>query len=241
MYTIAIVDDEQESIDEFKTCLSRYFSEYGNGNEYRIVEFHDGSELLDNYKPNYDIIFLDIEMEQLDGINAARKIRNLDDHTAIIFLTRMARYAINGYDVQAIDFIVKPLDYDKFAVKFRKALDYVESTRTTTIEIKSTEGMRYVSGRDIYYLEVLDHKLIYHTIQGNIETYGTFKDAQVELEEEGSFYPCNRCYLVNLRYVNGTDGSSVYLSSGESLIISRHKKKDFLAAVARYYGQGRVG
>lgn len=137
-YTIAIVDDEQKSIDEFKSCVQRYFAE--NGGEYKIVEFYDGKDLLEEYTARFDIIFLDIEMKEMNGIRAAKKIRSVDSHTAIIFLTRMERYAIKGYEVQAIDFIVKPLEYDKFVLKFKKALRYVKANESKILEVKIAGG-----------------------------------------------------------------------------------------------------
>lgn len=86
----------------------------------------------------------------------------------------------------------------------------------------------------------MNHKIIYHTIDENVETYGTFKNVEAQLGD-GEFCLCNRCYLVNLRYVIGVNGNDVLIKNGETLVISRHKKKEFLAAVARYYGQGRNG
>ena len=108
MYSIAIVDDDGNDISLLKSAIERYFKE--NGGDYRIAEFHDGSELMADYAPRYDIVFLDIDMKQLDGMAAAKRIRRTDGGTAIIFVTRMAKYAIKGYEVSALDFIVKPVD-----------------------------------------------------------------------------------------------------------------------------------
>lgn len=116
MVSIAIVDDDTEDILTLERHIARYFAE--KGGEYGIASFYDGSELMRDYAPKYDIVFLDIDMEKLNGMAAAKRIRDTDEHTAIVFVTRMAKYAIKGYEVSALDFIVKPVEYGSFALKF---------------------------------------------------------------------------------------------------------------------------
>lgn len=232
MYAIAIVDDDREDIAAFKELVGRYFKE--NGGEYTLAEFSDGSEIIAEYSPRYDIVFLDIDMEKLNGIATAKKIRKSDENTVIIFVTRMAKYAIKGYEVSALDFIVKPVEYYGFALKFRRALRYVDSNRKNIISLKVGGSMVYVDECEIKYIETINHYLVYHTKRGEFKILGALKSATEQLSPE-NFAMCNRCYLVNMRYVESVEGNMLSLGD-EKLIISRYKRKEFLKALAKFWG-----
>ena len=232
MYSIAIVDDDGNDISLLKSAIERYFKE--NGGDYRIAEFHDGSELMAGYAPRYDIVFLDIDMKQLDGMAAAKRIRRTDDGTAIIFVTRMAKYAIKGYEVSALDFIVKPVDYFSFALKMKRALAYVETNRKKPVMLKMGADAEYVYETEIKYVETLSHYLIYHTVRGDFKLLGSLKSATEQLSPE-TFILCNRCYLVNMRYVTEVKDNIVFIGD-EQLIISRYRRKEFMEALAKFWG-----
>lgn len=233
MYTFAIVDDEQSCIDDLKDKISTYFSQ--NKGEFDVVEFHDGKELLKDYKPRFDVIFLDIEMNDVDGMRAAEEIRRKDQRTAIIFITRLSGYAISGYAVSALDFIVKPLSYERFAPKLARALAYADRNRVKNIVVGSGDNMRYIDPMEIRYVEVQNHKVGYVLANERIEVWGTLKEVEGQLSDLG-FCECNRCYLVNLRFVKGIDGNMVKVGD-EKLLISRYKKKELLVSLAKFYGK----
>ena len=232
MYSIAIVDDDNKDIRALRIMLERYFRE--NEGEYCIAEFHYGSELMSDYSPKYDIVFLDIDMKELNGMAAAKRIRMTDESTAIIFVTRMAKYAIKGYEVSALDFIVKPLDYYSFALKIKRALNYVAANRKKLIELKVGSDIQYVDENDIKYVETLSHYLIYHTVKGDFKLLGSLKSAAEQLSAE-SFVLCNRCYLVNMRYVTEISENAVRVGD-DMLIISRYRRKEFMKALAKFCG-----
>ena len=232
MYSIAIVDDDGNDISLLKSAIERYFKE--NGGDYRIAEFHDGSELMADYAPRYDIVFLDIDMKQLNGMAAAKRIRRTDNGTAIIFVTRMAKYAIKGYEVSALDFIVKPVDYFSFALKMKRALAYVETNRKKPVMLKMGADAEYVYETEIKFVETLSHYLIYHTVRGDFKLLGSLKSATEQLSPE-TFILCNRCYLVNMRYVTEVKDNIVFIGD-EQLIISRYRRKEFMEALAKFWG-----
>ena len=109
MYHIAICDDEIEFVSELKDLLKRYSGE--TGIELMIAEYRNGQELIENYDTTTDLIFLDIQMNKMDGLTAAGKIRELDEEVSIIFLTSLKQYALEGYQYQAVNYIVKPMKY----------------------------------------------------------------------------------------------------------------------------------
>lgn len=234
MYTIAVVDDEKEQTDKILGYLNRYFDENGaDGKQFTPFVYRDGKELLEGYEPKYDVIFLDVEMADVDGLNAARLIRERDEKTAIIFITRMANYAIRGYEVNALDFMVKPVDYYQFSIKLKKALRFVELNREKLIKIENNGDVRWLNASEIRYLEIQNHSLIFHLTDGEVKTWGSLKNVAEQLENEGFAY-CNRCYLINLRFVTGIVKNDCILGN-DSLAISKYKKKEFTAELARFY------
>lgn len=232
MYSIAVVDDDDSDIAALTGYIKKFFKD--DESKYCVATFRDGSELMDGYSPKYDIVFLDIDMEKLNGMSTAKKIRNTDEKTAIIFVTRMAKYAIKGYEVSALDFIVKPVEYSSFVLKFSRALAYVDRNRKNTISLKTGFGTIYFDESEIKYIETLSHYLIYHTVKGDYKILGTLKNAVDSLKGE-SFSMCNRCYLVNMCYVTAVVENTVYIGD-EKLIVSRYRKKEFMETLAHFLG-----
>ena len=115
MYRIAIVEDDCNFIEELQSYLGQYASE--EKQTFEISVFHDGAEILENYEPKYDLILLDVEMPKVNGMDAAEKIREMDESVVLMFITNMAQYAIRGYSVGALDFVMKPITYYTFSMK----------------------------------------------------------------------------------------------------------------------------
>jgi DNA-binding LytR/AlgR family response regulator len=173
----------------------------------------------------------------MNGMEAARNIRICDKEAVIIFVTNMAQYAIQGYEVNALDFILKPVTYENFVFRMEKALRYVAKKGTATITLKSQKGIIRIAVDEIYYVEVMLHYLTYHTARGEFTVRGTIKEAVRQLSDF-SFAQCKNCYLVNLKYVESIEGSLLQVK-GEHLQISRNCKNEFMQAFTRYVG--RIG
>ena len=131
MYRIAIVDDDREFVEELKKYINQYGQE--EGQEFEISAFYDGAEILENYAPKYDLILLDIEMPKVNGMDAAEKIREVDENVVLMFITNMAQYAIRGYSVGALDFVMKPITYYTFSMKIKRALKRVQKKELSSI------------------------------------------------------------------------------------------------------------
>lgn len=139
MYHIAIVEDEEE----FRGQLQEYLRQYEKENQlsFQISVFEDGTEILENYKNEYDMILLDIQMPKLNGMDAAEFIREKDEDVVIMFITNMAQYAIRGYSVGALDFIMKPITYYTFAMKMTRAIKRVEKKAQKHLVLNLPDGI----------------------------------------------------------------------------------------------------
>ena len=148
MVRIAIAEDDDTCAGQLQEYLKRYAGE--SGEEFQISVFPDGLELVESYRPNYDVLLLDIEMPHLDGMEAARRIRQIDPAVIIIFITNMAKYAIKGYEVGALDFVLKPVSYFAFAVKLSKVVSALRARRQVSLVIPDEGGLRKVPADEIY-------------------------------------------------------------------------------------------
>lgn len=201
----------------------------------KLQQYASGTAFLSHYHADQDIVFLDIDMPGMNGIETARAIRRLDDAVLLIFVTNMAQYAITGYEVQAFDYILKPVNPYSFAIKLRRALARVAGAAADAaqIQVKEKGAIRRIKTASIRYAEVAGHYVIYHTTEGEVTEYGTLKEARAKLGP--GFAQCSQSFLINLRYIEAVDRASVRVA-GQTIYISRKMKADFLAAVARYLG-----
>lgn len=169
-------------------------------------------------------------MPNINGIDASFKLRKFDHEVKLIFLTNLQQYALEGYKVEALDYLIKPIKYTSLKNVLLKVLKAKNSDKK--IIIKNIDGIFSINMKDIYYLEVLRHKIIYHTTNGDVALWGNLSLEENKLDLEQFAY-CNNCYLVNLNYVTKIDNENVYLNK-ISLKISRGKRKDFIAKVSSY-------
>lgn len=228
MLRIAVADDEASEREYLCRMLQRFADE--RGLSFDIQTYDDGSALLD-LPQEPDIILLDIEMQGVDGMKAARRLRSAGVSSQIMFVTNMAQYAIKGYEVDALDFLVKPVRYPTFAFKFERAVREASQRRRVRVKLETKNGLKLVDASEIRFVEVKGHKLTYHTTSGDVEVWGTMKEAAAPLEGHG-FASCNACYLVNLDQVTGLEGDFV-LVGPDSLKMSRGKRAAFVDALTR--------
>ena len=236
MLSVAIVEDD----DREASILEEHIRKFGETNEesFEIERFKNAFSLLENYRHVYDIIFMDIIMPQINGMEAARKLRELDTVVTLIFVTNMAKYAVNGYEVDALDFILKPVSYSTFSMKFKKALTKILSNAGADIMVSRKAGIVYLSSRKVIYVEVAGHKLKYHLRDEVVEGYGALSDLEKQLKII-NFVRCNSCYLINPQYISNVQGYIVTMMNGEELLISHPRKKMFMIQLADWLGGGK--
>jgi len=232
MNAIALVEDDEKAVAICKSYLSRYQKE--TGESFKLFRFSDGAAFLKGYKSIYDVVFMDIEMPNLDGLEASKRLRSIDSFVPLVFMTNMAQYAIKGYEVNALDYIVKPVGYFTFIAKLNKALAYKKKYADREVTINKRDGMIRLETSQIYYIEVMNHSLIYHTDKGDIEATGSLSKAEDTLKKN-HFSRCNNCYLINLFYVTAVKEEEVVVNETR-LKISRSKKKSFLNDLIGFQG-----
>lgn len=233
MIKIAIVEDEHAYAMQLQEYLHQYEKE--NGEVFEISFFSDGDEIVNKYNPVYDIILMDVEMKFMDGMSAAEEIRKVDTEVVIMFITNMPQYAIRGYAVDALDYVLKPVSYFAFSQRLNRAISRMKKRETKMITISIKGGTVRLNVTNVTYIESQGHTLIFHTVNGIHETSGTMKELEKELSEL-NFYRGNKGYLINLAHVESVkDGCAVV--RGEQLLLSRARKKEFMEALTRYWGE----
>lgn len=233
MINIAIVEDEAVEAERLSEYLRRYEKETG-GTKFHIVRFADGISFLTNYKAEYDIIFMDIEMPDLDGMATAHKLRIQDPGVILVFVTNMAQFAVKGYEVDAMDFMVKPVPYDNFRLKVARAIKKLEYKRDDKLVVYGRTGASVVMIPKIRYVEVVNHMLTFYTVEGAVSATGTLKNIEEKLVGRG-FSRANSCYLVNLDYVTGYEDGIAELGQ-DRLSVSRSHRKQFMKDIADHLG-----
>lgn len=234
MYHIAIVEDEKEFSAQLVQYLRQYEQE--NGVAFQISVFYDGESILKNYTPDYDAIFLDIQMPGRNGMQTAEAIRETDEDVVLMFITNMAQYAISGYAVGALDFVMKPITYYAFSMSLGRVLKRVQkkAREQNTVVLSLPDGMKKLDTKQIYFVEIQNRMLHYHTTEGEFVLKGTMQSVEKELESY-AFAKCNHWYMVNMLHVKEVRKNIVTVGEFK-LEISRRNKNTFLKALTEYLG-----
>lgn len=230
MVNICIVEDNADNLSLLKKCINKFGKE--NKIDFAVDSFEDGLGFLDAYTPKYSLVFLDIQLPNIDGIEVAHRLRKIDKKVGIIFVTNLLKYAIKGYEVQAFDYIVKPVNYFDFSSRLKKFMEYFADFESEEITLSSGGQLYRLDIKDVRYVDIDGHNIIYHTAGRDIDVRGSLGDAEKELNED--FIRCNSGILVNLNYVESVDKYSVRLKGGVVLPLSRPKKKEFMEAVTKF-------
>lgn len=233
MYKIAIVEDSTEDLEKLTACLRRYEKEHKLS--FSVSAFSNPAAFLDAYHSDYDLVFMDIELPVFNGMEVARQLREIDTVVTLVFVTNMEQYAVSGYEVDAIDFVVKPINYNRFSSMMRRALRHSARRAEKEIVIQNTGFMVRLRASQIYYIEIRDHLLIYHTEQGNLEAWGKLSELEEELAPHG-FARCSNAHLVNLRHIVSVEGNTVNVA-GAGLPVSQRRRKTFYSSITSYLSE----
>jgi len=227
---IALVEDEQKWVEAFSAYIKKY------GEETKAVfgmdVFLNGMDFISDYKGGYDLILMDIAMPHMNGLEAANRLRQTDENVCLIFVTTLAQYAVKGYEVNAFDFLVKPVEYGLFKIKLDKAFAYISKKGKTSFTVVTANGMRKVPLSEIRYIESEKHYLYFHTSSEVYKMRASLDDVK-GFFKENAFAEINRSLLVNLAFVEGYTATEVIVA-GETLPLSRVYKAQFLNALTSF-------
>ena len=231
MIKFAICDDEPIMAQALAGHLAEYMKE-NLITAYDLSSFSDGRALLDA-GGSFDVIFLDIQMEQPDGMETARLLRRRGDHSLLIFVTVLKECVFDSFQMEAFDYLLKPLDSARFHQTMDRALRSLEQRTAGDLVIQKGTGCEVVLLSDIVYCEVLGRKIYLHKSDGTVSDYYN-KLEDLERRVDGRFFKCHRSYLVNLDYVRGCQDGQVLLSQGERIPASRLRERELTQALLRY-------
>lgn len=233
---LAIVEDDDKVRQQLQTYVLQYFQ--GRENDVEIRLFADGDEILEDYAADYDLIFLDIQMKHLDGLATAERIRERDEDVYLVFITNLANYAIRGYAVHALDFILKPVNFLMLRQVLMSVERLLDQKPKRYITLPTDTGLTRLDVSQITYVETDGHAVSIYTEKGAYRLRQSMRGMEELLGKYG-FFRCNSCYLVNLRHVERVENGGAIVG-GQTLTVSRPRYKAFMEALTKYLGGAKV-
>lgn len=230
MINIAICDDEIFMQNELTEIVSGFFQSMNI--EVMILRFSNGNSLLQYNKP-LDIIFLDIQMNELNGMETAKKLRQQNYKGYFIFVTVMEELVFHSFEVRAFDYLIKPIDYNRFIQTMQRLLNDIQNSADTNLLVHKGNECSIISFDDIIYCEIINRKIFLHLNQQEVIDYYE-KIENLEKKLDGRFFRCHRSYLVNLKYLKSYKNGLAYLNNGETIPVSRLRSKEFSSVVLQY-------
>lgn len=234
MIHIAIVEDVAADQKRLQEYVRTYLTD--KQRSFTFYLFSDAESFLDNYPTGLDLVFLDIEMKQMDGIQAARRIRQFDDHVQILFVTNMVQFALEGYAVDAADFIVKPVSYPSFCARMDKLMRKWDAHQNSFLMTKRGKETVCCRIQDITYIESINKQILIH--RKSMEPLPCSEPLyalEKKLGEE-PFFRCHNAFLVNMDHVQSVNATDVSVNDVQ-IPISKYRKHEFLHNLANYRGR----
>lgn len=229
MIQFVVCDDDASLCADLSARLSNYM---GDTHPHHITCFASGEALLASAQP-FDLIFLDIQMAQPDGMETARLLRQRDSHSLLIFVSILKEYVFDAFAVEAFDYLVKPLEQDRFLRTMDRAMQVLAQRSHQHLTIQKGHTLQLIPLSQILYCEVLGRKVHIHQEDGQVFHYYEKLEA-LQQQLAGHFFRCHRSYLVNLDHVRGCSGGQVRLSDGSAIPVSRLRKQELIQALLHH-------
>ncbi|MBP5153544.1 MAG: response regulator transcription factor [Lachnospiraceae bacterium] len=231
---IAVIEDERTAAEN----LEKMILDYGRQRSvsFGVAIFSSAEDFLSGYTPRFDLIFMDIELPGMNGMHAAEKLRTLDKDVLLIFVTNMRQYVLRGYDVNALNYILKPVKTYSLFMTMDRAMRLLTEKSGGSLLIKTDKATERLSAKEIYYIDVRDHYVVFHCVSGNIQVYSTLKNYAPALLSLG-FLRCSSSAILNPRHVKRFDNTEVIMTNGDTVALSRSQKTAFKSEITAYFGE----
>ena len=233
MWNIAIIEDEEAMSNQLVSYFAKFGKDYNESFSFAI--FNNAEAFLKNYKKEYSVVLMDINLPGMNGMECVKKLREIDDTVLVVFVTNLSQFAVDGYEVKAFDFVVKPISYYNFSLKLKRALSHLSSLNNYELIISTKDKKYFININQLIYIEIRNHTIIYHLVNEEIKGSGTLKSLYTNLKKH-HFAFCNQCYLVNLAFVKGIDDGFLLINN-EKIRIASSRKKSFMQELTAYIGE----
>lgn len=231
-FDVLIVEDDQNEKEALEACLDSFGQE--RGISFHVTWLSSALEFLEK-RPLSDLIFMDIDMPGLSGMEAAESLREYDSVTPLVFVTNLAQYAVHGYAVDATDFIIKPVEYGSFALRMARVMRRLRRD-DIMLSLQTRDGARLFPVTDVVYVSVSGHYLVHHLVTGEIvRSRGTIRDAEANPAFQ-DFVRISNNELINATHVRRMTRDSVEMDTDETLWFSRARKKEAQERIVRLMG-----
>lgn len=222
MIKIAICEDEKEQQELLKTYINQIFESLYI--KYKLEIFNSGEELLESYQKDTDVLLLDIQMGQINGMDTARKIRSIDDKVEIIFITSLIEYALEGYEVRAYIYLIKPVKYENLKENIINCIKEID-IKNKYIIVKQQGNQIKLDINEITYVEVQKETITIHTLNEVYKTNGTMINIEKDIDCD-RFFRCHKSFLVNLEHIKSIKQYTAILENSEEVPVSRYRFKE---------------
>lgn len=230
MIHIAICDDEKYMSAHIRAMASDFFRK--KNREIYLQTFLSGEELL-NYNGQIDILFLDIQMKGMDGMETARKLRADKFRGFLVFITVLKEMVFQSFEVQAYDYLVKPVDEKQFEKTMERLYTSMQNASEDSLLVQKGYEGRIIPKDEIVFCEIIDRKIYLNLVSGEVVDYYE-RIENLEKKLDNHFFRCHRSYLINLKHLKGYKNGTAYMDNGKEVPVSRLRSKEFSGVVLQY-------
>ncbi len=236
MIHIAVCDDEKEMSDHISNMVSAFFNR--KNVDIMVLQFSSGRELL-QYDQKIDILFLDIRMEEMDGMEIAKELRSRKFRGFLIFITILKEMVFGAFAVQAYDYLVKPVDKSRFEKMMDRLFHSMSCAGETCLLIQKGYESRLIPFEEIVFCEVVNRKVyLYLASEEQIDFYERIEKLEKRLDSR--FFRCHRSFLINLHYLRRFKNNTAYMENGKEVPVSRLRSRDFSGIILQYMREWRL-
>ncbi len=236
MINIAICDDEKYMSDKIRAMVYGFFRK--KNKRVAVAQFSSGKELLE-YGSAIDILFLDIQMDGIDGMETARKLRRRNFNGILVFITVLAEMVFQSFEVQAYDYLVKPVEEKRFEKTMERIMFAIQDTGKANLLVQNGHETIIIPFKDIIYCEVIDRKVYLHMSSSEVISYYE-RIGNLEAELDSRFFRCHRSYLVNMQYLKSYRKETAFMADGSSIPVSRLRGREFSNVILNYMKEWRI-